>query len=217
MTLTYDRDLVAPGRARPSFPRMAVGVMGSAGGTLSEDVRERVRRLGAAIGRRGHTLITGACPGLPQEAVLTAKEHGGCVVGISPAHSVEEHVVKYRSPIRGYDVIIYTGNGLMGREIENIRSCDVVIFAGGSSGTLGEFAIAYEEGKIIGVLQSTGGIADHMDEILAIVNKKTDAVVCSNADPDSLMTQLELAYETRVLPARLLALRGRCPDGELDP
>lgn len=218
MTLTYDGVLATmPVRARLSFPRMAVGVMGSAGGTLTEDVRERVRRLGAAIGRRGHTLITGACPGLPQEAVLTAKEHGGCVVGISPAHSVEEHVVKYRSPIRGYDAIIYTGNGLMGREIENIRSCDVVIFAGGRSGTLGEFAIAYEEGKIIGVLESTGGIADHVDEILAIVNKKTDAVVCSNSDPDSLMAQLELAYETRVLPARLLALRGRCPDGELDP
>ena len=28
-----------------------------------------------------------------------------------------------------YDAIIYTGSGLMGREIENIRSCDVVIFA----------------------------------------------------------------------------------------
>ena len=64
------------------------------------------------------------------------------MVGISPALNLEEHVNKYRSRTRGYGAIIYTGSGLMGREIENIRSCDVVIFAGGRSGSLGEFAIA---------------------------------------------------------------------------
>jgi hypothetical protein len=50
----------------------------------------------------------------------------------------------------------------MGREIENIRSCDVIIFAGGRSGTLGEFAIAYDEAKVIGVLEGTGGITEHL-------------------------------------------------------
>ena len=32
--------------------------------------------------------------------------------------------------------IVFTGSGLMGREIENIRSCDLVVFMGGRSGTL---------------------------------------------------------------------------------
>jgi hypothetical protein len=76
------------------------------------------------------------------------------VVGISPALNLEEHVRKYNSLSRGYDAILYTGSGLMGREGENIRSCDVVIFAGGRSGTLGEFAIGYDEAKVIGVLQT---------------------------------------------------------------
>jgi predicted Rossmann-fold nucleotide-binding protein len=71
----------------------------------------------------------------------------------------------------GYDAIIYTGSGLMGREIENIRSCDVVIFAGGRSGTLGEFAIAYDEGKVIGVLESTGGITQHLSTIITMVSQ----------------------------------------------
>ncbi|MFZ5593982.1 MAG: hypothetical protein ACOY4D_06955 [Pseudomonadota bacterium] len=31
---------------------------------------------------------------------------------------------------------------------------------GGRSGTLGEFAIAYDEGKLIGVLQGSGGITE---------------------------------------------------------
>src|SRR4030065_628870 len=79
-------------------------------------------------------------------------------VGVPVALTLEEHGTKYHAPTRGYDAIIYTGSGLMGREIENIRSCDVVIFAGGRSGTLGEFAIAYDEAKVIGVLRSTGGI-----------------------------------------------------------
>lgn len=199
------------------FPPMTVGVMGSAGGDLPGDVRERVHRLGEVIGRHGHVLITGACPGLPHEAVAGAKEHGGFVVGISPAHNLVEHVTRYNSPTRGYDTIIYTGSGLMGREIENIRSCDVVIFAGGRSGTLGEFAIAYEEGKAIGVLESTGGIAAHLDQIIALVAKKTEAIVCYDADPENLVNRLEHVYQRQVLPARLRALEGRNPDGELDP
>ena len=43
----------------------------------------------------------------------------------------------------------------MGRELINIRSSDIVVVVGGRSGTLGEFAIAYEEGKLIGVLTGT--------------------------------------------------------------
>ena len=40
----------------------------------------------------------------------------------------------------------------MGREITNIRSCDIVVIVGGRIGTLGEFAIAYDEGRLIGIL-----------------------------------------------------------------
>ena len=49
-------------------------------------------------------------------------------------------------------MLIYTGSGLMGREITDIRSCDIVVIVGGRIGTLGEFAIAYDEGRLIGVL-----------------------------------------------------------------
>lgn len=199
-----------------AFPRMAVGVMGSAGGDISPEVRTLLRQLGHEIGRRGYVLVTGACPGLPHEAVLGAKAAGGVVVGISPALNLHEHLVKYTSPTRGYDLIVYTGSGLMGREIENIRTCDVVIFAGGRSGTLGEFAIAYDESKVIGVLAGTGGIADHIETIVKMVNKKTGAVICTNPDPAALLSELEHAYRESVLPRYLDALDGQHPDGSLE-
>lgn len=202
-----------PGR---QFPPTTVGVMGSAGGSLPGEVLERVRNLGREVARRGYVLITGACPGLPQEAVKGADEMGGVVVGISPGLNFWEHVTKYHSPSHGYDAIIYTGSGLMGREIENIRSCDVVVFAGGRSGTLGEFSIAYDEGKVIGVLEKTGGVTDHIRHIIEIVNKATDSVVCYSPDPVALLDELEKVYEERILSRYIKALEGRDPDGTLE-
>ncbi len=199
------------------FPRMTVGVMGSAGGDIAESVRETLRELGAEVARRGYVLITGACPGIPHEAALGAKSQGGFVVGISPGLNLEEHIVKYHSPTRGYDAIVYTGSGLMGREVENIRSCDVVVFAGGRSGTLGEFAIAYDEGKVMGVLEGTGGISEHLDTIIGLVGKQTDAVLCQDTDPVALLDKLEKEYRECVLPMYLKALDGHDPDGVLDP
>ena len=40
----------------------------------------------------GCIIVTGACPGLPHAAVLGAHEAGGASLGVSPAHSREEHV-----------------------------------------------------------------------------------------------------------------------------
>src|SRR6202022_4821285 len=93
-----------------------IGVMGAAGGVLDPKARERAYKLGEAIVKAGCALITGACPGLPYDAARGAHDAGGLSVGISPALSRSEHVKKYQSPVGPFDVIIYTGSGLMGRE-----------------------------------------------------------------------------------------------------
>jgi len=195
------------------FPAMTVGVMGSSGGLIPESVLKKVFELGREIGRRGYILITGACPGIPHEAVKGAKSVGGFVVGISPALNFEEHVIRFKSPTRGYDALIYTGSGLMGREIENIRSCDVVIFAGGRSGTLGEFAIAYDEAKIIGVLLNTDGISDHLSTIVGMVHKETGAVLVVSFEPADLLDKLEAEYRKRLLPQYRRLVSTHDPDG----
>ncbi|MGE3843085.1 MAG: hypothetical protein AB7I50_16040 [Vicinamibacterales bacterium] len=174
--------------------QVRIGVMGSAGGALDQTIAERCRALGRAVADAGCCLLTGACPGLPHEVVLGARIAGGHVVGISPAVSLREHVERYKSPHQEYDVLIFTGLGLMGRELVNIHSSDIVIVAGGRSGTLGEFAIAYENGKLIGVLTGTGGIADALPALEGGLNKHTGAEVHYDADPQTLVERLVARY-----------------------
>jgi uncharacterized protein (TIGR00725 family) len=193
--------------------QIRIGVMGSAGGSTEPGVASLCRQLGRAIAERGCCLLTGACPGLPHEAVLGAKEIGGHVVGISPAASLREHVASFTSPYREYDVLIFTGLGLMGRELVNIRSSDIVVVIGGRSGTLGEFAIAYEEGKLIGVLTGTGGITDALRDIEASLRKETGAEVMHDDEPARLVARLLGRYQSEayVCPCRPTAPPG---DGE---
>jgi len=71
----------------------------------------------------------------------------------------------------------------MGREVTNIRSSDIVIVVVGSSGTLGEFAIAYDKGKLIGVLEGSGGITDKLPQLVESFNKNTGANIVYNSEP----------------------------------
>lgn len=174
--------------------QLTIGVMGSASDELPQEAEEKAHALGQAIGRRGFILITGACPGLPHECARGARMQGGMSVGISPALSLDEHVHKYLSPSDVFDVLIYTGNGLMGREVTNIHSSDMVVIVGGRSGTLGEFAIAFDEGKLIGVLEGTGGITERIGDIVDSFKKDTGARLIFESDPDALVAKLVDAY-----------------------
>jgi uncharacterized protein (TIGR00725 family) len=172
-----------------------VGVMGSAGGELSQEQLDRAYRLGKAIAERDCLTVTGACPGLPDAAAHGAHDAGGLVMGVSPAHSREEHVDVYASPLEPYDAMVFSGSGLMGREVHNIHSSDFVIFVGGRSGTLGEFAIAYDEGKLIGVLRHSGGLSDDLAKIAKMTGKETGAKIIEDDDPVQLVDRCLKTYE----------------------
>jgi uncharacterized protein (TIGR00725 family) len=184
----------APGAPHGQKLALKIGVMGGATGTLTKETLQKAHELGRAIATIGGVLITGACPGLPLAAACGAKQVGGLVVGISPGLSLDEHVGKYRSPTEFHDVLIFTGSGLMGREVVNIRSSDIVLFIGGRSGTLGELAIAYDEGKLMGLLAGTGGVSDIAEEILQACEKVTGARVVSESDPQRLVTECVRVY-----------------------
>lgn len=177
--------------------------MGSAGGMLTDREIALARRLGAGIARQGALIVTGACPGLPHAAVLGAHEAGGESLGVSPAHSREEHVELYESPLEPYSTIVFTGSGLMGREVHNIHSSDFVVFIGGRSGTLGEFCIAYDEGKLIGVLSHSGGISEHFNEIAALFEKDTGAILIEDDDPARLIDRCVDKFATEGRPSAL--------------
>lgn len=174
---------------------LKIGVMGGAGEGIAGIHLNLAEELGEAVGHAGCVLITGGCPGIPLAAARGAKRAGGTVIGISPGLSVEEHAIKFESPTIYHDVLIFTGSGLMGREVINIRSSDIVVIIGGSSGTLGELAIAYDEGKLLGVLTGTGGISDMVESILAACNKQTGARVLYDNSPRALIERLLVVYQ----------------------
>jgi hypothetical protein len=178
---------------------MKIGVYGSAAGNFSEQLIEKAQELGREIARQKHILITGACPGLPYQAVLGAMELKGRVIGYSPAVDMNSHkALDY--PTQGFSKIIfiprtyaYRDNIPACRKFRNISSvlaCDAAIFISGRSGTLNEFTNAYDFGKIIGVLEGSGGISEIAPAILKAFGNKLEARVISEKDPIKLVRQV---------------------------
>jgi uncharacterized protein (TIGR00725 family) len=169
-----------------------VGVMGaSANDGLSETEASRLGKLaddlGAAIARLDCILITGATTGLPNLVAKSFRQRGGFALGVSPAENRREHSARYGLPQDGADAIVYTGFGYKGRNVVNIRSSDIVLIFGGATGTLNEFTIAYDEGKIIGVLEGSGGISDRIREIIEFCDKPTAGSVLFDGEPARLI------------------------------
>ncbi|MFH0770530.1 MAG: hypothetical protein V1926_04085 [Candidatus Peregrinibacteria bacterium] len=194
--------------------KLKIGVMGSASGPQIEDphAREMARELGREIGRRGHIFINGACPGLPHDALLGAKETGGFTIGISPAFSEFEHLNEYLSPLDN-DMMLYTGQGFMERDIVNIRSSDGIIIIGGGIGTLNEFTIAYDEGRPMGILTNTGGISNAIEHIVVeLCMRKVPPNIVMDSDPVKLIEKLEVAIAAFPLP---IHEDGRVKDGKV--
>jgi len=152
-----------------SSSRYQVCVSGAAKGESVEQGKQLALDMGAAIAQAGHALLTGATTGLPNYAAQGYKQAGGMhSIGLSPASSKIEHMLKYRLPIADYDTIIYTGLHYVGRDTLLITSADAVVSIGGRLGTLHEFTIAMETEKPIGFLQGAGGISEEIQKIIEI-------------------------------------------------
>jgi uncharacterized protein (TIGR00725 family) len=170
--------------------RTKVGVMGSASAidlSAHSDLEKKITDLAAALARHSAVLFTGATTGLIYEVGKAARAAGVFHVGISPASSGEEHQTRYQLPTDGCDVLVYTGFGLKGRNVVLVRSCDIVLFIAGAMGSLNEFTIAHDEGKVIGCLRGTSGVADEADYLLQKFSKQTGAKVLQNDDPKALL------------------------------
>ncbi|HSP63471.1 MAG TPA: hypothetical protein VLQ90_10860 [Pyrinomonadaceae bacterium] len=167
--------------------KIKIGVMGSAEEDSSAELREKAVALGRSIAARDAILLTGATAGFVYTAGKAAHDAGALHVGISPAHDEHEHVERFHLPTDACDAIIYTGFGLKGRNVVLVRSCDVVLFIAGSIGSLNEFTIAYDDGKIIGCLTGTGGVADEIERLVRTFPKPTRARVFYDADPVCLI------------------------------
>lgn len=171
--------------------KITVGVMGSATdageGPAGDALREKASALGRALAARDVILMTGATTGIVYLVGKTAQASGVFHVGVSPATCQHEHVERYQLPTDACDLIVYTGFGLKGRNVVLVRSCEIVIFIAGAMGSLNEFTIAHDEGKVIGCLTGTAGVADEANYLLRKFSKETGAKVIQNKHPEQLL------------------------------
>jgi uncharacterized protein (TIGR00725 family) len=170
-------------------------VSGAAKGQSVEQGKKLAAEAGKAIANAGHSLMTGATTGLPNDAAEGYKAAGGKMsLGISPASTKVEHVLKYRLPIEAYDCILYTGLHYSGRDALLINSADAVVSVGGRLGTLHEFTIAAETHTPIGILTGAGGIGEQIEGLMELLPNANPDLVIFDADPDKLVARL-----TRIL------------------
>lgn len=166
-------------------------VSGAAKGESVEKGRELAQAAGAAIAKAGHSLMTGATTGIPNEAAAGYKKAGGTMsLGISPASSKVEHVLKYRLPVEYYDAILYSGLHYSGRDALLVNSADAVVSIGGRLGTLHEFTVAMETITPVGILDGAGGIGAQLEELLKLLPNADPELVVHDSDPDKLVAKL---------------------------
>jgi uncharacterized protein (TIGR00725 family) len=166
-------------------------VSGAAKGESVEAGKLLSRSAGAAIAKAGHSLMTGATTGLPNEAAIGYKAAGGQMsLGISPAATKVEHVLKYRLPTEAYDAILYSGLHYSGRDALLINSADAVVSIGGRLGTLHEFTVAMETHTPLGLLTGAGGIGDQIEGLLKLLPNADPDLVVSDTDPVKLIEKL---------------------------
>lgn len=173
-------------------PLIKIGVMGSASTSITAAGLQRVDELAVQLGKKiaaaACVLITGELDGIPGRVVEVHSQCGGLSVGVSPASSAAEHAALFTTPPCPSTIVIYSGFGFKGRNVIAVRSADIVLLVSGGIGTLNEFTIAYDEGKVIGLLEGTGGATDCAQTLLdTLPVRSTGAVVIADRDPEQLI------------------------------
>lgn len=172
------------------YLRYAICVSGAAAGKTVRDSHDKAEAAGAAIGKSGHILTTGATVGLPYYSALGAKKAQGTSIGFSPASSLREHISKYRLPYDVFDFINFTGLNYVGRDLYLVQSSDAVITVGGRFGSLHEFTSALEARKPCGVLIGSGGTADLIPQLMQTLEPPDGDLVIYDEDPDRLVQRI---------------------------
>ncbi|MFH1235273.1 MAG: LOG family protein [Candidatus Diapherotrites archaeon] len=173
--------------------KKAIGFIGSAVREVEPKKAKLARALGRIAAEKGFIVFSGACPGYPLEAARGAKEAGATVIGISPAQNFEMHTKEWKYPTEEFDSIVFTGMG-RARNFLLVRACDALVVLEGRVGTLNEITCAYDEGKIIAVMEGMGGIASHMRELkkwFSDSGKNTGAQIIFAKKPEELIGKIE--------------------------
>jgi predicted Rossmann-fold nucleotide-binding protein len=187
-----------------------IGIYGSST-TGSEEAVQLARELGRTLAQNNIIVVTGGCSAMPYVVAQAAKQQGAEVWGFTPEYNEEGQKQAYPlDDITTYDKLFYVPSQynqlfyldhklspshdhsarLKYRNLVSTIHADAGIIVTGGWGTLNEFTNLIYDGKPIGVLLGTGGLADELPGWFPRLRKKSESVVHFSDSPGDLVTML---------------------------
>lgn len=174
-----------------------IGVIGDPPVPFDEQTRARLGSLGRAIAESDCVLITERRPGIPNPIVQGARAAGGMVVGTASARTAGVDRAANGAPSDEVDIQISSASQSENGQAETIRSSDVIVIATASSGPASSLGAPFNEGRPIGVLTQTRGIADAFEALVRACAPRSNAVVVCDDDPVRLVGRLIECHRIR--------------------
>src|SRR3989344_8610989 len=151
---------------------MKLAILGSASGVVSAKNQSLCKKIGEYLAQKKITVVSGGSHGIPGFVVKSAFEAGAETEAYSPDEDEEHHQLRADNISLKYFKNTKFIPGFTARSLEMIKNVDGVLVINGRIGTLSEFTIALEEGLNIAIIKGTGGIADHLEYIISVVEKE---------------------------------------------
>lgn len=165
---------------------MKLSVISSASSSYSQDMLNLVKKVITNLDIRT-TIMTGGSTGIPGLVVQVAKKKGLRTIAYSPDIDDKSHNYRRDNLHTDYFDYIHYIKGFTARSLKMIYDADAILLLNGRIGTLSEFTIALEEGKYVGVITNTGGVADHLEYILSISQKEFPGQVFFSPDVEKVI------------------------------
>lgn len=179
--------------------KFKIGVYGSSE-TESGDLTQYAQIIGAEIAKSQNIIITGACLGLPFSAVQSCKKNNGFSIGYSAVSNKSDHERLMGTSLDHYDELELIPENYKFknsievcrkyRNVSSVANCDAAIFISGRWGTLNEFAIAYDMGKVMGVLTGVGKFSSQVESLMKLFDKKSSSKIIFDSDPRELFLRV---------------------------
>lgn len=187
-----------------------IGIYGS-NSTESEKAVQLAQELGYALAQQNAIVVTGGCSGVPYLVAQAAKRQKAEVWGFTPERNEQEQKQAYASDdIAIYNKLFYIpstydqhfflehspasvhqrSTRLKYRNFLSTTHVDAGIIIAGGWGTMNEFTNLLYDGKPIGILTGTGGLADELPEWYPRLRKKSGSSVYFCSTPTDLVATL---------------------------
>jgi uncharacterized protein (TIGR00725 family) len=161
----------------------------------SKKVSDLASELGVAIAEGGFSVLIGIPCGCPSEVATAAKNAGAQIYGIFCGYSSAVDFPPKESNALCTQITYVNLNQIdKGRVL--VSEADAVIVINGGEGTAQEFLDAEKMGKLIGVLEGSGGISDYLRSELRS-SKKQPANVFLSSDPVELVKLIRRELDAR--------------------